>query len=188
MRILVNVFPWALGLALMLGGPAWAQCANTAKLSCGVYETCFAKYCQCTGASEYFLSYGKKYCDRFLGGTGWSAVGEKWRDRTLLCLQEEIIPKLDISSNPKCDCKAMKDFAFKTHVKCYTQPGASICSLTEGDFKKIYDTINVVDDLFKDPYGRAQMRQVLEICRNDQSSTIPKPVLDLIVAVLNRIK
>jgi hypothetical protein len=114
-------------------------------------------------------------------------AGQQWRDRTLLCLQERIVPRLDISTSPVCDCKAMKDFAFRMHVSCYTQPDASICQLTGSDFKKIYDIIDVTDDLFKDPYGREQMRQVLEICRNDPNSTIPKSVLDIIVKILDKL-
>jgi hypothetical protein len=171
-----------------LVGNAMAQCANSVHLSCDVYNSCFAKYCNCQGGpNEYFLTYGRKYCDRFLGSTGWSAAGDKWRDTTLRCLQESIVPKLDIGDHPHCDCKAMKEYAFKTHVTCYTKTGASVCSLTLGDFRKIAQIIDLTDDLFKDPYGRAQARQVLEICRSDQNSTIPASVLDVIVAILNRI-
>lgn len=167
---------------------AVAQCANATQLSCAVYDRCFTRYCSCTGdASEYFRSYGRKYCDRFLASSGWSAAGQQWRDKTLLCLQERIVPKLDISDRPSCDCKAMKSFAYRTHVDCYTQTSASICNLTYADFKKIFDIIDVRDDLFGDPYGRAQMRDVLEICRRDQNSTIPHTILDLIAAIIEKL-
>src|SRR5436309_1041028 len=76
---------------------ASAQCSNSIKPSCGVYATCFAKYCPCNGSDEYFLTYGKKYCEKFLGLATFSAEGVKWRDKTLVCLQEAIVPRLDIS-------------------------------------------------------------------------------------------
>jgi hypothetical protein len=185
----MRLFVLSIVLALTaLCGAARAQCVNGAHLSCDVYNKCFARYCHCNGTPyEYFLSYGRRYCDRFLASTGWSPAGDKWRDTTLLCLQESIVPKLDISDHPTCDCKAMKEFAFKTHVACYTKPGASICSLSLGDFTKIAHIIDLADDLFKDPYGRAQARQILDICRNDQNSTIPRPVLDVIASIINRL-
>ena len=105
---------------------AAAQCQSNAQLSCAVYNTCVDKYCPCENTNDgYFLRYGKKYCDRFLAGTGWSDRGKKWRDQTLLCLQEKIVPRLSIVEHPTCDCRAMKQFAFETHVECYTQKGAS---------------------------------------------------------------
>src|ERR1700722_13591804 len=98
----------SISLALSLS-PALGQCVNSGKLSCNVYASCFERYCPCEGTKDgYFLRYGKKYCDRFIGSDGWSEKGNKWRDATLLCLQEKIVPKLNISETPSCDCKAMK--------------------------------------------------------------------------------
>lgn len=168
---------------------AFAQCQSNAELSCAVYNTCFDKYCPCENTSDgYFLRYGKKYCDRFLASTGWSDQGKKWRDQTLLCLQEKIVPKLSIVEHPTCDCQAMKRFAFQTHVECYTQKGASICGLDLADYKKIYDIIDVRDDLFGDPYGRKQMRDVLTICKNDQNASLPPGAIDWIIKTLDNLK
>ena len=93
-------------VVLMLSGTlAYAQCQSGAHLSCAVYTTCFDKYCPCEATGDgYFIRYGKKYCDRFLASTGWSKKGNKWRNQTLLCLQESIVPKLSITEPPKCDC------------------------------------------------------------------------------------
>jgi len=131
--------------------------------SCGEYEACFAKYCPCDGdQDEYFISYGKKYCSAFLNDANLSDQGKRWRDKTLVCLQEKIVPKLDISNHPSCDCSAMKAFAFDVHVACYTQPGASICDLPDSDVARIAWTVD-----FKDMFGAAgvsQMRKVSAIC------------------------
>jgi hypothetical protein len=82
----------------------------------------------------------------------------------------------------------MKQFAFQTHVECYTQPSASICDLALADYKKIYDIIDVADDLFRDPYGRKQMLDVLTICKNDQNSTLPPGAIDWIIKILDKLK
>ncbi|PDQ20101.1 hypothetical protein CN311_16025 [Mesorhizobium sanjuanii] len=155
------------------------------KLSCGVYEACFAKYCSCSGENEYFLSYGKPYCEKFLAtDDGWSDAGKKWRDATLLCLQEKIVPQLDISEDPQCDCKKMKEFAFQTHVDCYTQAQASVCDLEWTDYKKIYDTISVWNDLATDQYGRRQFKKVFAICAAKKYDKEKKEFIDKINELL----
>lgn len=139
------------------------QCASSPTPSCSVYETCFMKYCQCKGdPDEYFETYGLKYCRAFLANANFSEQGRKWRDSTLICLQESIVPKLDISATPKCDCSAMRAFAFASHVACYTQPGKSICDLPADDISEIRKTISLPDMLSGD--GRKQMAQVVSIC------------------------
>lgn len=140
-----------------------AQCVNAAVPSCDVYETCFAKYCPCDDKpTEYFRSYGLKYCKAFLSNSALSAQGKKWRDSTLVCLQESIVPKLDISSNPSCNCAAMRTFAFNAHVACYTVPGASICDLPAADVSAIAGTVDVKDLI--DAAGWRQMRDVAALC------------------------
>ncbi len=144
-------------------GNAYAQCASAVTAGCGVYKSCFAKYCPCQGdPEEYFESYGLKYCERFLTTTNSSKEWMQWRDLTLLCLQEAIVPKLDISASPKCDCGKMKVFAFQTHVACYTKPGASICSLGLADISTTMKTIQIQDAFTKE--GWSQMLQVTKIC------------------------
>jgi len=142
---------------------AAAQCVNTANPTCEIYTTCFAKYCPCQGdPSEYFQTYGKKYCQRFLSIQNFSASGKNWRNSTLKCLQETIVPDLDISDNPKCDCGRMKGVAYKSHVACYTKPGASICDLSATDINEIRKVIDTAD-LFTSE-GWKQMGEVAKIC------------------------
>lgn len=142
---------------------AYAQCANSMQPSCGVYESCFAKYCPCDGKpTEYFRSYGAKYCKSFLENKELSANGKKWRDSTLVCLQESIVPHLDISAAPQCNCSSMRQLAFDSHVACYTKAGASICDLPASDVKAIGTTADV-KDLF-DAEGWKQMRDISIIC------------------------
>lgn len=152
-----------MSFAIMLGAEASAQCLNTPNASCGVYKSCFAKYCPCKGPNEYFVKYGKKYCEAFLTSGNFSNDGARWRDRTLTCLQERIVPKLDISESPSCNCAEMRLFAFETHVACYTQSNSSICDLGLSDLNEIRRIIDLSDLLSID--GLRQTKAVVEICK-----------------------
>lgn len=147
-------------LIALATGTSRAQCSNSATPSCSVYDSCFAKFCSCSGPNEYFVTYGKKYCERFLNDSHFSAAGKAWRDKTLVCLQEKIIPRLDISVNPSCDCGAMRTFAFQSHVSCYKQAGNSICDLPIGDVNEIRKVVDVSDAFSSE--GWRQMRQVAD--------------------------
>ncbi|WP_162989583.1 hypothetical protein [Comamonas sp. lk] len=150
-------------LFLAWPGVSRSQCSNSGQPSCDAYKSCFAKYCPCEAeADEYFMSYGDKYCRAFLGNTALSDAGKKWRESTMRCLQESIVPYLDISAQPKCNCRQMKRRAFDSHVACYTKQGASICDLPAGDVAQISKTIDV-KDLF-DKAGWKQMYEVSKIC------------------------
>lgn len=59
----------------------------------------------------------------------------------------------------------MKAFAYATHLRCYTQPGASICNLPLGDLHQIRETITLPDTLAGD--GRRQIGEVAVLCRSD---------------------
>jgi hypothetical protein len=157
---------WVLALAAMAITPrASAQCLNTAAPSCGVYQSCFAKACPCKGdPAEYFVSYGKKYCEVFLDLPGLSPRGKAWRDSTLRCLQETIVPRLPPDGKQaSCNCAQMQTFAFDSHVACYTKPGASICSLGPADWLKILGAVDPVKSMVDDK-GRKQMLEVAKVC------------------------
>lgn len=146
---------------VLLCGMAHGQCVNSLTPSCGVYDSCFAPACNCTGSDakfEYFLNYGKKYCEIFLGLEKLSGQGKVWRDGTLRCLQETIVPQLD-----GCNCQKMQTTAFDSHVACYTQNGNSICDLPTGDW---VDILNATDPLtaLTDQKSRKQMLEVAKIC------------------------
>ncbi|MGE8131652.1 hypothetical protein ACQKQD_32330 [Methylobacterium sp. NPDC080182] len=149
---------------------AQAQCSNSVKLGCGVYTQCFERYCPCSADKNYFTNYGKRYCEKFIGRNDWSTQGVAWRDKTLLCLQEAIIPKLDLDHPEKCDCSKMKDFAFQTHISCYSQNTASICRLPASDWSKIIQTIDTADLL--DAYGAKQMLGIVNVCIGQQAGDI----------------
>ena len=149
---------------------AQVQCTMQGPLSCNDYNICFDRYCPCTRADNYFISYGRKYCDRFLNATGWSAAGKQWRDKTLLCLQKSIAAKLSLQSPTTCSCREMKEFAFQTHINCYTQNAASVCNLPIADWRRIVSIIDAAD--FIDSYGARQVVATLKICISNYSREV----------------
>ncbi len=154
----------AFSMVLFGSKNSFAQCVNTPNPTYGVYEMCFARYCPCSGgADEYFISYGRRYCEAFLGSANFSPDSQIWRDKALNCLQEKIVPKLDISGSSTCSCSTMKTFAFRTHVDCYTQTGASICDLGIGDVTAIGWIIDASDLLTIDSLH--QSTAVADICK-----------------------
>jgi hypothetical protein len=152
-------------LALLVPVSARAQCVNTAQPSCGVYNTCFAKLCPCDQSPyEYFNSYGKKYCEVFLQSSALSKAGVAWRDSTLHCLQEKIVPLLPPDGQAaSCNCGSMQQQAFDTHVACYTQPKNSICDLPDSDWAVIFNAAGGVRSLV-DAKSRKQIVEVARIC------------------------
>jgi hypothetical protein len=149
--------------------PTLAQCVVSQRPSCDIYQKCFAKSCNCAGPDEYFISYGKKYCEKFLK-TDFSGALRIWRDSTLKCLQQKIIPELP-QNGGACDCKSMRSFAMATHVACYTQPRASICLLSSPDVHKIESLINLTDLITVE--GQSTVCAIASVCdkQTSQSST-----------------
>jgi hypothetical protein len=76
----------------------------------------------------------------------------------------------------------MKDFAFQTHVECYTQQPYSVCDLPIADWRKIFSVIDTRDLLDKE--GAAQALAVLQICASKQSPANPTE-LDVLSGMIN---
>lgn len=158
-------------LLTWLGWPdlAAAQCVNSIEASCSVYSTCFEKHCKCAGSEdEYLISFGMNYCNAFLSEHEFSAAGKKWRDHTLRCLQESLVPIIPLEEGRTCDCAKVKAFAYSSHVGCYTQSSASVCDLPLSDIGLIAKTI-IFDKAFigvmnDQKAGYAQVKGTLEIC------------------------
>lgn len=161
-------------LLLWLFWLAWvpatqAQCVNSIEPSCSVYSSCFEKHCNCSGSDdEYLISFGKNYCEAFLSNHEFSDAGKKWRDSTLRCLQETLVPIIPLEAGKSCDCASVKRFAYSSHVACYTQPTASACDLPVADIQLIAKTI-IFDKTFvtlmkEYNEGYKQVKGVLETC------------------------
>lgn len=140
-------------LVMLLGPPVWAAAQAGSHHACDLYRQ-LDRRCGCAGAEHYFLQYGAKYCERFLGTPGWSAAGLRWRDHTLACLRAGLSRQLARS----CDCASVRTLAFESHARCYTQLPLSVCRLPFADVARIYRIVDAADLL--DPLG---VRQVLGV-------------------------
>ena len=119
-----------------------AECANSIEASCAVYSECFGKHCNCSGTEdEYLVGFGKSYCEAFLNQDEFSDTGKKWKESTLRCLQEALVPIIPFDSGKVCDCSKVKIFAYSSHVGCYTKSNNSVCDLPISDIAVIAKTI-----------------------------------------------
>ena len=129
---------------------------------CSWYGSCLEQNIPC-GDAGYALSYGKKYCDRFVAQSYTSSKTAAWRDATLTCLQRSLAQSV---ANPKpASCNAIADDAFAQHVTCYTQQQASICDIcsdSADDLLQIFTTVDIPE--YKDPRSWKAAYGVLKTC------------------------
>ena len=138
-----------------------ARAQSDRQLSCELYDK-LAERCTCKGSDDYLLGYGRKYCERFLHSTDWSAAGTKWRDSTLVCLQRSLLRALAHTRQRACDCEKIRNIAWQTHARCYTQPLTSVCRLPLSDLRKIYGIVDASDLLA--PSGISQIFAIAGVC------------------------
>jgi hypothetical protein len=146
-------------LVVVFGAADGQAIVRHSQLSCAPYDQ-LERQCRCRGSDGYLVAYGRRYCDRSLHATGWTPAGERWRDQTLVCLQRSLAR--EISRHGRCDCANVREIAWKSHVQCYTQAAASVCSLPLSDLLKIYAIIDSLDLL--SPYGFSQMLAIMNVC------------------------
>ncbi|MCB0347873.1 MAG: hypothetical protein KDD37_03515 [Bdellovibrionales bacterium] len=136
---------------LLFFAQGFSDC-NPQANSCGYYDQCLERAFPCED-NGYSLSYGKKYCQKYLSLNTENSVslfslspkGKIWRDHTLLCLQEEL-HKQWLGSG-FASCEDLTQYAFDSHPGCYTQSNPSFCDLKYSDWLLV---TSVVDgrDLF----------------------------------------
>ncbi len=84
--------------------PVSSSCVNPAlNTTCLWYPNCLEAAHAC-GPEGYALSYGQRYCDAFSSAFASNLLtlqGQIWRDKTLICLQEQLVPFLNVSISCK---------------------------------------------------------------------------------------
>jgi len=152
---------WGCGLLLIacVAHPQDDAPRSEAPLSsvCDLYASSVEAEHPC-GSDGYALSYGEKYCHRFMGQTGLSDRGTAWRDATMRCLQHEFLE----ASRAAVSCSALADAAFASHPVCYTQTEHSICALPMSDVWTILRTLDGSDAFSL--RGAKQIRSVIATC------------------------
>ncbi|MCB0420474.1 MAG: hypothetical protein KDD61_05735 [Bdellovibrionales bacterium] len=141
------------------------ECRNYRPMQtdCTFYRSCLESQYQC-GQEGYPLGYGEKYCQRFhslntpqsFNDKRLSTKGVKWRNRTLVCLQDELIREQ--FQKGFLNCENIKNVGFQTHARCYAKADPSICGLPLSDWKAIASIVDIKD------YGKPEsVKQILEV-------------------------
>ncbi len=123
--------------------PSAAQCRPSSS-SCDFYS-CVEDALQCQrgpASDSYPIQYGLKYCRRF-SALRLNARGTRWAEVAHACLQVQLASFL--RANPRPTCAALTKFAFASHPRCYTQPGASICDLDPVTQARVALTVDTHD-------------------------------------------
>lgn len=150
-------------------GPGLAQnaCQTTNDLSCSVYTQCIEQNCNCSSTDfPYTNTFGPKYCQRFASETGFSALGQQWRNNTLSCLRDRISSAYVSNSNASgqnCDCSAIQSAAISSHSECYLAT-PSFCTLSEADVRTLARIVDAADMFALGSSGMAEMAHVLATC------------------------
>lgn len=139
-----------IALAVAACSGAATNCDSPTGL-CSWYVQCLqAKYPTCTGASNYAINFGKRFCDRYAETfDSFTAKGQAWVNRTRLCLQIALVPYIEDSlqitlapymeDSKHLSCKGLRETAFATHSPCYVNSG--FCSLSFWDWLQVARTV-----------------------------------------------
>ena len=143
---------------------AYANCAPKAN-DCSFYRNCVQKKFNCAN-DEYPIGYGEKYCNKFntLGKNDLSEAGILWRNETLVCLQEALVPTLS-GNSPINTCSELDELAFDSHPACYTNINMSICDLSLSDWITIGGVVDAADYL--SIKSLKQIASVIKTCGGD---------------------
>jgi hypothetical protein len=138
----------------LVGSCEYYSCIEEERLSCG--------------PSGYPIGYGKKYCEKLsalefkpalleVNQKVFPADGNLWRDEVRSCLQEEMESYFQSS---ELSCEGLKEFAFDSHPRCYTQ-SISFCELTPESVLKVGLTITPQDLVTEESLRQVQETAVI---------------------------
>lgn len=60
----------------------------------------------------------------------------------MACLQQVLSQPPSSLRSGRCDCRQLREFAFRSHAVCYTQAQSSICRLPASDWNLVYANID----------------------------------------------
>lgn len=140
---------------------------------CTFYLDCVEEVRPC-GVEGYAIAYGYKYCNIFKSAEFKREMTTLWRNKTLKCLQLELLDYNVLSKS----CREIKDYAYDSHPGCYVQPDPihpeiSICNINRFDVLEVFSMIRARDSL-----SRQGFRQIREVARLCYSTLSKDKVLD----------
>lgn len=148
----------------LIGTCEYYSCVESERLSCG--------------ATGYPIGYGVNYCEKLsalefhpartaLGALTFPGDGNLWRDEVRTCLQEEMDDYF--ATTKEASCEGLREFAFYSHPKCYTQ-ATSFCELTVDSILKVGFTISPKDLLTSE--SLSQVATTAMICKQQISGRL----------------
>ncbi|KAJ6643668.1 hypothetical protein Bhyg_08632 [Pseudolycoriella hygida] len=121
---------------------------------CSFYSDCLEAAVPC-GTNGYAIAYGLKYCQKFEKNIArFSLPGREWVRSTAQCLQNALLPV--VNGEKVLTCNEIRNYAFSSHSKCYTQPEHSICNMPFLDWIKVFV---IISQELKDPATWKQIRE-----------------------------
>ncbi len=143
-------------------------CQKTLSDSCAFYQQCVESAIEC-GVSGYALAVGEDVCHRFLDNKKtFSTVGQLWMSVTERCMQESLVPTLQVPC--ESTCSLIRGVGFNSIPECYRRGG--YCSIEAMDYVRILAT--VTDPVYRG-YIKAGVRSS-EGCSDKIMSTLSETI------------
>jgi hypothetical protein len=116
--------------------------------NCSFYTTCVEAVLPC-GPNGYAIGYGGRFCQMFTDTlASYSTRGQTWVTNVRMCLQRALVSEVaTVMNGTSLSCTEIQDYAFTSHVACYTDPLAngdislSVCTLPITDWITLLWTI-----------------------------------------------
>jgi len=152
-------------ISLFFAYNSLASCSSPQANDCSFYRKCVQSKFHCSD-TEYPIGYGEKYCNKFnnLSSSNLSSYGVLWRNETLICLQQSLVPTLNSNSSINT-CSELEELAFDSHPGCYTNVYMSICELPISDWTTIAGVVDAGDYLSMK--SLKQVASVIKTCSGD---------------------
>jgi Stanniocalcin family len=120
--------------------PPHDECMDPRPNTCTFYTECLNRRIPC-GSDGYPIGYGLHFCNAFLHSAApkMSTRGKTWITKTMLCLQQRLVPFG--SGERRTTCPNLKSVAFGSHPGCYVSSG--LCTLPPTDWVTIVKTVSL---------------------------------------------
>lgn len=109
------------------------------------------------------MAYGYNYCNGFQANRKFfSPWGKQWVSATCLCLQQQLKTAIANGTiNATTPCDDIKNYAWASHLGCYTDTSPSICDIPLTDWSIVLITVR---DSLNDPMTYGMMYEVGAAC------------------------
>ncbi|KAG4074248.1 hypothetical protein HA402_008657 [Bradysia odoriphaga] len=145
---------------------------------CNFYEDCLEAIFPC-GDGGYAIHYGFRLCKKFQENRVlFSPLGKMWVSATCFCLQNILAGSITSGTfNATTTCTDIENFAWATHLGCYTDTNPSVCNIPITDWIMI---LNTAKESFNDLRSYELVAQVGHACGTQYYEEVVK-ILNVII-------